>query len=780
MLLRIILVSGLTLLFQQMGLARSAPGQVGQRIMALQAEGMYFEPVTLFERHTEPESNALWSRALAKATVLRWDHEAVKALVRDPQHYMALELPTAQGTWILDLEHTVITTPDAQVVQASNGERIPFAPGIHYRGVIRGKPGSLVAISVFDEEVMGLLVDGEGEMVLGRFDGDVHGMHVLYRENDLLARPSSVCHTPDDGGTYEPADLLPQGADRTNRCVRFYWEINHPIFVQKGGMTNTVNYITGLFNQSAILFDNDGISVTLSELFVWDVTSPYTGSSTSDLLTQFGVVRTSFNGDLAHLIGYAGGGGIAWLNTLCNSQTRYRMAYSAISSSYQNVPTYSWSVEVVTHEQGHNLGSRHTHACAWNGNNTAIDGCGPAAGYSEGSCAQGPIPPSSVGGTIMSYCHLTSSTIKFANGFGPQPTTLIVNRVNSSSCLPTSCGVACAVPGGIASSNITYNAATITWNSTGATNYDLRWRVAPTGSWTTVSGIVGTSHALTGLAHTTTFNVQLRSNCPGTTTAWSSSHTFTTPAPPCEVQPSAVIALKVVLEGAYRTSDQLMTDALRTSGSFPLQQPYTNLGFTVTGPGTIAQSVLSVTGVNAIVDWVLVELRSANNPAQVVEARVGLLQRDGDVVALNGTSPLGFCVPAGNYRVAVRHRNHLGCMTGGSITLSSSTTNLDLSSSAVPTHGTDARKAQAGLMMLWAGDTSSDGVILYTGPGNDRDPILAAIGGTSPTSTIAGYHLTDLNLDGVVRYTGDSNDRDFILTNIGGVVPTLGRVEQVP
>jgi hypothetical protein len=175
-----------------------------------------------------------------------------------------------------------------------------------------------------------------------------------------------------------------------------------------------------------------------------------------------------------------------------------------------------------------------------------------------------------------------------------------------------------------------------------------------------------------------------------------------------------------------------------------------------------------------------VELRSANNPAQVVEARVGLLQRDGDVVALNGTSPLGFCVPAGNYRVAVRHRNHLGCMTGGSITLSSSTTNLDLSSSAVPTHGTDARKAQAGLMMLWAGDTSSDGVILYTGPGNDRDPILAAIGGTSPTSTIAGYHLTDLNLDGVVRYTGDSNDRDFILTNIGGVVPTLGRVEQVP
>ncbi|MBL0009099.1 MAG: hypothetical protein IPP25_18495 [Saprospiraceae bacterium] len=49
------------------------------------------------------------------------------------------------------------------------------------------------------------------------------------------------------------------------------------------------------------------------------------------------------------------------------------------------------------------MGSPHTHACAWNGNNTAIDGCGPAAGYNEG--CNGPLPQD---GTIMELCHLAS------------------------------------------------------------------------------------------------------------------------------------------------------------------------------------------------------------------------------------------------------------------------------------------------------------------------------------------------------------------------------------
>ena len=70
--------------------------------------------------------------------------------------------------------------------------------------------------------------------------------------------------------------------------------------------------------------------------------------------------------------------------------------------------------------------------------------------------------------------------------------------------------------------------------------------------------------------------------------------------------------------------------------------------------------------------------------------------------------------------------------------------------------------------------------LLYTGQGNDRDPILTLIGGVVPTNTTAGYYLEDVNMDGVARYTGTNNDRDIILENIGGTVPTNSRAEQLP
>jgi hypothetical protein len=83
-----------------------------------------------------------------------------------------------------------------------------------------------------------------------------------------------------------------------------------------------MNYVTGLFNQSAILYDNDGIDVTLSELFVWDVPSPYTGPDQCGLLDQFGVTAHEFQrgyGPFARIT--VADGGVAYLNTLCSSST---------------------------------------------------------------------------------------------------------------------------------------------------------------------------------------------------------------------------------------------------------------------------------------------------------------------------------------------------------------------------------------------------------------------------------------------------------------------------
>lgn len=243
------------------------------------------------------------------------------------------------------------------------------------------------------------------------------------------------------------------------------------------------------------------------------------------------------------------------------------------------------------------------------------------------------------------------------------------------------------------------------------------------------------------------------------------------------------VAPKVALDGPYDPGTGLMSDALRQAGLVPLVEPFSNLGFTHYGEGgeeAISFYILDTTGVNAMVDWVMVELRDPVDPSIVVSTRSAVLQRDGDVVDLDGSSPVAFGVPAGNYHVSIRHRNHLGCMTSTPLSLSTTATALDFTSPSMPTWGTAARRNVNNKMVLWSGNTVRDGDLKYTGGGNDRDPILVRIGGVVSTATMPGYHVEDVNLDGTTKYTGANNDRDLILQNIGGLVPTNIRSEQLP
>lgn len=241
--------------------------------------------------------------------------------------------------------------------------------------------------------------------------------------------------------------------------------------------------------------------------------------------------------------------------------------------------------------------------------------------------------------------------------------------------------------------------------------------------------------------------------------------------------------VKVKLEGPYNSGTGLMNDNLRTASLIPAAEPYTSLGFAQLAGGggeTVAPAVLSTTGNNAIVDWVRVEVRAAGSPSTVVATRQALLQRDGDVVATDGVSPISLGVGAGNYYVAVRHRNHLGAMTSSAIALGTSPITVDLSNATTATWGTDARKPVSGQMVLWAGNALMDGQVKYTGSANDRDPILVGVGSTIPTNTTTGYQPIDVNLDGVVKYTGTANDRDPILVNVGGTTPNNVIIEQIP
>ncbi|MBP7516075.1 MAG: metallophosphoesterase family protein, partial [Flavobacteriales bacterium] len=217
--------------------------------------------------------------------------------------------------------------------------------------------------------------------------------------------------------------------------------------------------------------------------------------------------------------------------------------------------------------------------------------------------------------------------------------------------------------------------------------------------------------------------------------------------------PSKVrLDLKVMLAGPYDAPSGLMRDDLRTAGLIPLAQPYTGI-FTHVGEGggeTIQPLVLAVTGNNAIVDWIFVELRDKSNPSVVLDTRAALLQRDGDVVDLDGVSPLRIVAPIGSYHVAVRHRNHLGAMTGSPVLLDRAANTINLLDPLTATWGSEARFQSGSTMLLWSGNALTDNSVKYTGPQNDRDPILVNVGSTTPNNSVPGYQRDDTNMDGLV------------------------------
>lgn len=389
-----------------------------------------FEEVNLFTL-TANRQGIILPTELADASILNLDKTNLSAMRSSQSQTITLSLPVeGRSDIVLDLVEVDIFAAGFKVYEAPVMNYIKYQNGKHYRGVVQGAQTSAVAISIFDDQVMGLITSNriQGNLVLGKLGNN--DAHVLYKDESIMDKMPFECGTDDSFEVYDEEDLEELAGERAlSDCVRLYLEVDYDIYQDKGSTAATTDYITGLFNQVSTMYANENINTSLSPLVIWTQTSPYSGNSSIDLLNDFTAYRQGFDGDLAQLLSYQASGGVAYVNGICSSNPDYSMGFSSINSTYANVPTYSWSVMVVTHEFGHLFGSQHTHACVWNGNGTAIDGCTTT----EGGCAD-PGNPSG-GGTVMSYCHLTSVGINLNLGFGTQPGNLIRNKVTAANCL---------------------------------------------------------------------------------------------------------------------------------------------------------------------------------------------------------------------------------------------------------------------------------------------------------------------------------------------------------
>lgn len=436
--MRISLMLWLVLAIQTTFFAQNQPTNIQPKELIQSKQHIFnnLNNTSLFELNTARNTEL----NLSNYQILELKEEASSALAHQAPQELQLSLPNTDRNDIT-LQLSRIDYPALTVIESASQTPTTVDAGIHYRGIIAGDEQSIATLSLIDGELMGLISSDRigGNLVLAKMDSEDRNhdqqLYALYQDKEVFENNTFSCATADAGTVYERDQLSEIAATSRDLsdCVQVYFEVNYDIYQDKGSVQASVQYVTALFNQTATLYANEQINMSISEIFVWNTPSPFNATSSGQMLTDFQAYRTDFNGDLAQLLSYKASGGIAVVDGLCHPYNLAKMSYAGISGSFQAVPTYSWSVMVMTHELGHLLGSQHTHACVWNGNGTAIDAC---PGYTEGGCGS-PAPPSN-GGTIMSYCHLSQVGINLSQGFDTQPGNLIRNKVAAAACL-TAC-----------------------------------------------------------------------------------------------------------------------------------------------------------------------------------------------------------------------------------------------------------------------------------------------------------------------------------------------------
>ncbi len=310
-----------------------------------------------------------------------------------------------------------------------------FDRGVHYYGVTESGADGKVALSVFSDRLIGVVFSPEGTFEIGplKTDGEQRNLYVYYRSHGVHEAMPFTCSAEDVWSADDLNGLKPEALDHTDRSalscrfITVYYECDFQMHNQLGGVQGVAQYVSALHHQMNMLYAKYNINLILNEINVWTEPDPYASiGSTGALLPVFVEQSLPFQSRLGHFLTTRSiGGGIAYLNTLCSPGLN--KAVSGISLTFNDFPIYSWSTKVIAHEFGHNIGSPHTHNCFWNNMGTAIDGCGPQAGYNEGCNA--PLP--SNGGTIMSYCHLVSGVgVNFVEGFGDQPGFYLRDRID--------------------------------------------------------------------------------------------------------------------------------------------------------------------------------------------------------------------------------------------------------------------------------------------------------------------------------------------------------------
>ncbi|MBL7782072.1 MAG: T9SS type A sorting domain-containing protein [Saprospiraceae bacterium] len=192
----------------------------------------------------------------------------------------------------------------------------------------------------------------------------------------------------------------------------------------------------------------------------------------------------------------------------------------------------------ATHEIGHWLNLRHIWGDANCGSDLVSDT--PTHNTSNAGCPTYPHLSTCSGTPVemtMNYMDYTDDACMymFTAGQKARAQALFatggsrVSLLTSTGCQPPTGGGTCGVASGLSATSITQTSATVSWSAaSGATSYNLQYKLSSSSTWTTITGITTTSRSLTGLTANSTYNYQVQTVCGGTSAAYSTAASFTT------------------------------------------------------------------------------------------------------------------------------------------------------------------------------------------------------------------------------------------------------------
>ncbi len=412
-------------------------------------------------------------RSHATGTLYTFDLSAKTLAKIASEGYPALEIeiPMPDGSVaLLQLARHELLSDDFVLLAAVAGQSWGphYLPALHYRGLSRGDGTTgLAAVSVSKNCLRAVFEWQDQTWNLGpERNNPLSGQYVLYAEEEVTLPLEFVCFSE----TRPEADRahVIDGATTTRspleNCVRVHAVANYGLYQRlNASIQETADYVAFMYNVVSAIYFLEQIRTVLSQIEIWTTPDPYAADDSRSALRSFGAsLQNAVGGDLAHLLAnYSDSlgnnlGGRAWLDVLCDTfhmvDSSGPYAYSNVSSSFAELPTYSWDVNVVAHEMGHNLGAPHTHACVWNADSTQIDDCGNVwlTTNNEDDDGDGTVDnveeasacfdttnvilPTS--GTIMSYCHTIPGVgVDLTLGFDTQVGDVMRDAVAAAACL---------------------------------------------------------------------------------------------------------------------------------------------------------------------------------------------------------------------------------------------------------------------------------------------------------------------------------------------------------